>query len=60
MLRWMCEHTRRDGIRNEDICDEVGVVSVEDKMRKVRLDGSDMLLVEYHVVWYSLVASTLV
>ncbi|XP_060206140.1 uncharacterized protein LOC132633629 [Lycium barbarum] len=37
MLQWMCEHTRRDKIRNEDIRDKVGVASVEDKMREARL-----------------------
>ncbi|XP_060191168.1 uncharacterized protein LOC132620753 [Lycium barbarum] len=37
MLRWMCGHTRRDRIRNEDIRDKVGVASVEDKMREARL-----------------------
>lgn len=33
MLRWICEHTRRDKIRNEDIQDKVGVASVVGKMR---------------------------
>ncbi|XP_055835156.1 uncharacterized protein LOC129903631 [Solanum dulcamara] len=37
MLRWMCRHTRRDKIRNEDIRDKVGVGSVEDKTRVARL-----------------------
>lgn len=37
MLQWMCEHTRRDRIRNEDIPDKVGATSVDDKMRKARL-----------------------
>ncbi|XP_059285302.1 uncharacterized protein LOC132038635 [Lycium ferocissimum] len=37
MLRWMCGHTRSNRIRNEDIRDKVGVASVEDKMREVRL-----------------------
>ncbi|KAK4353468.1 hypothetical protein RND71_028986 [Anisodus tanguticus] len=37
MLRWMCGHTRRDKIRNDDIRDKVGVASVEDKMREARL-----------------------
>ncbi|XP_060183440.1 uncharacterized protein LOC132613435 [Lycium barbarum] len=37
MLRWMCGHTRRDMIRNEDIQDKVGVVSVANKMMEVRL-----------------------
>ncbi|KAK4350612.1 hypothetical protein RND71_029925 [Anisodus tanguticus] len=37
MLRWMCGHTRRDMIRNDDIRDRVGVASVEDKMREASL-----------------------
>ncbi|PHU23535.1 hypothetical protein BC332_08642 [Capsicum chinense] len=37
MLRWMCGFTRADGVRNEIIREKVGVVSVEDKMREVRL-----------------------
>ncbi|KAJ8557154.1 hypothetical protein K7X08_002779 [Anisodus acutangulus] len=37
MLRWMCGHTRRDRIRNDDIRDRMEVASVEDKMREARL-----------------------
>ncbi|KAF3637054.1 UDP-glucose:glycoprotein glucosyltransferase [Capsicum annuum] len=37
MLRWMCGFTRADRVRNEIIREKVGVVSVEDKMREVRL-----------------------
>ncbi|KAF3624471.1 putative clathrin assembly protein-like [Capsicum annuum] len=37
MLRWMCGHTRKDMVRNEIIREKVGVASVEDKMREVRL-----------------------
>ncbi|KAK4357900.1 hypothetical protein RND71_023510 [Anisodus tanguticus] len=37
MVRWMCWHTRRDKIKNDDIRDMVGVASVEDKMREARL-----------------------
>ena len=37
MLRWMCGFTRVDRVRNEIIREKVGVVSVEDKMREVRL-----------------------
>lgn len=32
MLRWMCQYTRRDRIRNEKIGDNVGEASTEDKM----------------------------
>ncbi|KAF3626844.1 Ubiquitin carboxyl-terminal hydrolase 7 [Capsicum annuum] len=37
MLRWMCGHTRKDRVRNEIIREKVGVASVEDKLREVRL-----------------------
>ena len=37
MLRWMCGLTRRDRVRNEFIQEKVGVASMEDKMREVRL-----------------------
>ncbi|KAG5621274.1 hypothetical protein H5410_006492 [Solanum commersonii] len=37
-MRWMCGHTRKEKIRNEDIWDKVGVISVMDKMREAR-DG---------------------
>ncbi|KAM3233961.1 hypothetical protein P3L10_019320 [Capsicum annuum] len=37
MLRWMCGLTRGDRVRNETIREKVGVTSVEDKMREVRL-----------------------
>ncbi|KAF3673517.1 putative pectinesterase 8-like [Capsicum annuum] len=37
MLRWMCGHTRKDSVRNEIIWEKVGVASVEDKMREVKL-----------------------
>ncbi|KAF3661498.1 Ras-related protein RABD2b [Capsicum annuum] len=37
ILRWMCGLTRKDRVRNEIIRKKVGVASVEDKMREVRL-----------------------
>ncbi|TVU34046.1 hypothetical protein EJB05_15870, partial [Eragrostis curvula] len=37
MLRWFCGHTRRDGIRNEDIRDKVGVAPIEEKLVQHRL-----------------------
>lgn len=37
MLRWMYDYTMRDKIRNDDIQGEVGVPSVEHKMREERL-----------------------
>ncbi|WMV15870.1 hypothetical protein MTR67_009255 [Solanum verrucosum] len=37
MLRWICGHTRRDKIRNEDIRDKVGVNFVVDKMSEAKL-----------------------
>lgn len=36
MLRRMCGLTRTDMIKNEDIRDKVGVISVVEKMREVR------------------------
>ncbi|CAN6568778.1 unnamed protein product [Malus baccata var. baccata] len=37
MLRWMCGHTRKNKIRNEDIRGKVGVAEIEGKMRENRL-----------------------
>ena len=37
MLRWMCDNTRRDRVRNEDIRTKIGVTSIEEKMRENRL-----------------------
>ncbi|XP_070001946.1 uncharacterized protein [Nicotiana sylvestris] len=37
MLRWMCEHTRMDKIRNDDIREKVQVALIDDKMREARL-----------------------
>nr|XP_009775799.1 PREDICTED: uncharacterized protein LOC104225652 [Nicotiana sylvestris] len=37
MLKWMCEHTRLDKIRNEDIRERVCVAPVDDKMREAQL-----------------------
>ncbi|KAM1790899.1 hypothetical protein ACFX12_034922 [Malus domestica] len=37
MLRWMCGHTRKDKIRNEDIRGKVGVAEIEGKLRENRL-----------------------
>jgi hypothetical protein len=32
MLHWCCGHTRRDGVRNDDIWDRVGVAPIEEKL----------------------------
>jgi hypothetical protein len=32
MLRWICGHTRRDQVRNDDICERLGVTPVEEKL----------------------------
>ncbi|KAM1191811.1 hypothetical protein ACFX2G_012464 [Malus domestica] len=40
MLRWMCGHTRKDKIRNEDIRGKVGVAEIEGKRRENRLRWS--------------------
>jgi hypothetical protein len=37
MLRWFCEHTRRDRFRNEEIRDRVGVAPIEEKLIQHRL-----------------------
>ena len=37
MLRWFCEHTRRDRVRNEVIRDRVGVAPIEEKLTQHRL-----------------------
>ena len=37
MLRWLCGHTRRDRVRNEDIRDRVGVAPIEEKLIQYRL-----------------------
>ncbi|KAM1446895.1 hypothetical protein ACFXTO_006053 [Malus domestica] len=42
MLRWMCGHTRKDKIRNEDIRGKVGVAEIEGKMREIGYSGLDM------------------
>jgi hypothetical protein len=37
MLRWICGHTRRDRIRNDDIRERLGVAPVEKKLVQHRL-----------------------
>jgi hypothetical protein len=37
MLRWICGHTRRDRVRNDDICERLEVASVEEKLVQHRL-----------------------
>ena len=37
MLRWLCGHTRRDRVRDEDIRDRVGVAPIEEKLIQHRL-----------------------
>ena len=37
MLRWMCGHTRKDRVRNDDIRDRVGVASIEENLVQHRL-----------------------
>ena len=36
MLRWMCSNTKRDKLRNEDICTKIDVALIEEKMRENR------------------------
>jgi hypothetical protein len=40
MLRWICDHTRRDRVRNDDICERLGVTPVDEK------------LVQRHLRWF--------
>jgi hypothetical protein len=40
MLRWICGHTRRDRVRNDDIRERVGVAPVKKK------------LVQHHLRWF--------
>jgi hypothetical protein len=37
LLRWIYGHTRRDQIRNDDICERLGVAPVEEKLVQHRL-----------------------
>ena len=37
MLRWICSHTRRDRVRNDDIRDRLGVALIEEKLVQYRL-----------------------
>jgi len=37
MIWWICGHMRLDRIRNKVIRDNVGVTSIDDKIREVRL-----------------------
>ena len=37
MLRWMRGYIRKDKIRNEVICNKVGVVPIKEKMRETKL-----------------------
>jgi hypothetical protein len=37
MLRWICDHTKRDRVRNDDIREIQGVVPVEKKLMQHRL-----------------------
>jgi hypothetical protein len=37
MLRWICGHTRKDRIRNDDIRDKFGVTPIQEKLVQHRL-----------------------
>ena len=37
MLRWICGHTRRDQVQNNDIRDKLGVAPIEEKLVQHRL-----------------------
>ena len=37
MLRWICGHTRKDRVRNDDIRERLGVAPIEEKLVQHRL-----------------------
>jgi hypothetical protein len=37
MLHWICGHTRKDRIRNDDIRDKLGVAPIQEKLVQHRL-----------------------
>jgi hypothetical protein len=37
MLRWICSHTRKNRIRNDDIRDKLGVAQIQEKLVQHRL-----------------------
>ena len=37
ILRWICGHTRSDRVRNDNICDRLGVAPIEEKLIQHRL-----------------------
>jgi hypothetical protein len=37
MLRWICGHTRKDRIRNDDVKDKLGVAPIQEKLVQHRL-----------------------
>jgi hypothetical protein len=37
MLRWICGHTRRDRVRNDDMRERLGVALVKEKLVQYRL-----------------------
>jgi hypothetical protein len=37
MLRWICDHTRKERIRNDDIRDKLGVAPIQEKLVQHRL-----------------------
>jgi hypothetical protein len=41
MLRWICGHTRRDRIGNDDIRKKLGVTPIQEKLVQHRLRWSD-------------------
>jgi hypothetical protein len=37
MLRWICDHTRRDSVQNDDTRERLGAATVEEKLVQHRL-----------------------
>jgi hypothetical protein len=37
MLRWICDHTKRDRVQNDNMCERLGVTLVKEKLMQHRL-----------------------
>jgi hypothetical protein len=42
MFRWIYDHTRKDRVRNTDICDKLGVAPIEKSLTNIGGDSLDM------------------
>jgi hypothetical protein len=41
MLRWICGHTRKDRIKNDNIRDKLGITPIQEKLVQHRLRWFD-------------------